>query len=158
MKTFLRLFLAAVAVCVLGTYYFADLVLGSGAEIMSWEEFSVNSGALARLKAQHEDVDGGGASLQQAYEHYVARVQTSGNLAAAGGKTSGGISGLKLLWRGVYKRFSLSPGRLRTGPGVLQRWTSQPERLGALVTLVLLAGGIAGLSSAISWMDRKARA
>lgn len=158
MKRFYRLFLAGAALVLLTIYFFADLSLTGGPEMMTWEEFSADSGAVAKFRERLNTTEAGAhvtdADVRCAYEAHVARVSSGRGNARSDGRVAAFKSG----WHAVYRALAIG-GRGRTGAGSARRTApAVRERVGMMMAVVLLSGGVIVLTVADRLLETKGRA
>ncbi len=158
MHRWIRFFFAAFALVTLVGYLLGDLVLSSGPEMMSWEEFSSNPRAVAqfreRMASASDDLQAA-EDMHHAYDRYRDSVVSDSGGRQGRSEVGQNILDLKSRFQRIYLAWVPKTGFRQ----VLHRPLSIAvrEQIGAGLTLVLLAVAIAAVSSAIAICREKAR-
>ena len=157
MKRIGRIFFCFAAMAGLTLYLMQDLRLVNRVETLSWEEFSSDPSVVARFReraANSGENLGSAADVQRAYETYVASLNRSSAEQAGLREMGVGVAEFKSKWRHLCR--SVVPQSFVSRRGKRANWWKRGrEQVGMIIMVAALGIIIAGLSSAITALDRR---
>ena len=157
MKHFVRIMLVAAAMGLLGVYFFADRPLFSDkVEMLSWEEFSQDHAAMARLKAEVQADEGEAVDLRAAFEARTARVNLTQQPQTSVRDQNTEVARIKSHWTRVYAALTPSVKHFSWAPVFVRRFVyDHGSRIGIGLVFGLLAAAVGGLTWLILIVERK---